>query len=376
MIRSDNALKRLLEESIAKAAAANPDKDTNPAQSLQEFIDFVEWSSTTLPRFILKLPTGSSLYDQIDQGVDYLYFLLDQPLEALEGKGYYHPSLQYCEPVRTWLTDYVRAWGSFLSTAESWKPEYAEAFFSDPGFGICREWYEDPANWKSFNDFFCRKLRSAEVRPVASPSDASVVVSPVDGHPQGVWEIDDKGFIVQKEGVRLKSRYFDDVADLVGRDSAYADCFRGGTLTHIFLDVNDYHRYHFPVSGTVREVRKIPGLCAGGGVYRYDAAERKYVLDCENPGWESIETRGCVILETRDFGLVAVLPIGMSQICSVNFSEGVVPGADVRKGDELGWFLFGGSDYVILFQQGVTFTPAVPKNSHILMGEKFGGLAK
>ena len=60
----------------------------------------------------------------------------------------------------------------------------------------------------------------------------------------------------------------------------------------------------------------------------------------------------------------------------MNFSEGVIPGAEVRKGDELGWFLFGGSDYVILFQQGVTFTPAVPKNSHILMGEKFGGLAK
>ena len=376
MIRSDKMLEHLLEESIAKAAAANPDKDTNPAQSLQEFIDFVEWSSTTLPRFILKMPTGSSLYDHIDQGVDYLYFLLDQPLLELEGKGYYHPSLQYHEPIRSWLTEYVRSWGAVLSTPESWKPAYAEDFFMDPGFGICREWYEDPANWKSFNDFFSRKLRSAAVRPVAAPDDSTVVVSPVDGHPQGVWKIDSDGMIVQKEGVRLKSRYFDSIRDLIGPDSAYADAFKGGTLTHIFLDVNDYHRYHFPMDGKILEMRHIPGLTAGGGVYRFDLKERKYVLDCDNPGWESIETRDCVILDTEAFGLVALLPVGMSQICSVNFSEGLAPGIHVKKGDELGYFLFGGSDYVILFQQDITFSPAVEKNTHILMGEKFGSLGK
>ncbi len=386
MIRSDKELKRLLEESIAKAAAVNPDRDTNPAQCLQEFYQFVEWSSTTLPRFILKLPTGSSLYDHIDQGVDYLYFLLDQPLAELEDKGYYYPSLQYHEPVRSWLAEYVRAWGAFLSTPDSWKPEYAEDFFTDPEFGVCRDWYESPSHWKSFNDFFARRLRDASVRPISSPDDPSVVISPVDGCPQGVWRIDEEGFIVQKEGVRLKSRYFDDIADLIGRDSAYADSFKGGTLTHIFLDVNDYHRYHFPVGGEVKEVRRIPGMCAGGGIYHYDASQRKYVLDCENPGWESVETRGCVVLETADYGLVALLPIGMSQICSVNFSEGVMPGAQVKKGDELGWFLFGGSDYVILFQKGVDFTPSTVSSApasfpalhrespHVLMGEFLGKL--
>ena len=374
-ISSDKVLKHLLEESIARAAKVNPDRDTNPAQTLQEFYDFVEWSSTTLPGFILKLPTGSSLYDHIDQGVDYLYFLLDQPLPELEGKGYYHPSLQYHEPFCSWLREYARTWGSFLSTPESWKPAYAEAFFSAPEFGVSRDWYESPERWKCFNDFFSRKLRSPEVRPVCSPDDPSVVVSPVDGYPQGVWPIDAEGYIVQHQGVRLKSRYFDAIADLIGEDSAYADAFKGGTLTHIFLDVNDYHRYHFPVDGTILEVRHIPGLTAGGGVYRYDAQERKYVLDCEHPGWESIETRASVILDTA-YGLVALLPIGMSQICSVNFSDSIVPGATVRKGEELGWFLFGGSDYVIIFQQGVSFSPAVEKDSHILMGQTLGSLKK
>lgn len=375
MIRSDRELKRLLEESIAKASAINPDRDTNPAQSLEEFFDFVEWSSTTLPRFILQLPTGSSLYDHIDQGVDYLYFLVDQPLDALRDKSYYHPSLQYHEPFCSWLADYCRTWGAFLSRPESWKSEYAEAFYSDPQFGVSRGWYEDPENWQSFNDFFSRKLRSPEVRPVSAPDDPSVVTSPVDGYPQGVWAIDEEGYIVQREGVRIKSRYFDSVAGLIGPDSAYADAFRGGTLTHVFLDVNDYHRYHFPVGGEILEVRHIPGMAAGGGIYRFDGREKKYVLDCDAPGWESIETRACVILDTHEYGLVALLPVGMSQICSVNFSETVVPGAMVHKGDELGWFLFGGSDYVILFQQGVTFTPSVLPGSHVLMGETLGSLS-
>lgn len=47
-----------------------------------------------------------------------------------------------------------------------------------------------------------------------------------------------------------------------GEGSAYRDAFAGGTLTHTFLDVNDYHRYHAPVSGVLREFRNIPGVAA------------------------------------------------------------------------------------------------------------------
>ena len=150
LVSSGAELKDLLIKSIAKAKAINPDKDTNPAQSLEDFFAFIEWSLTTLPRFILNLPQGSSLYDHMDQGVDYLYFLLDQPLEELEGKGYFFPSLQYHEPLRSWLKDYCKQWGAFLSTPESWKPEYAADFYADPAFGVTKGWYEGAENWKRF----------------------------------------------------------------------------------------------------------------------------------------------------------------------------------------------------------------------------------
>jgi phosphatidylserine decarboxylase len=69
----------------------------------------------------------------------------------------------------------------------------------------------------------------------------------------------------------------------------------------------------------------------------------------------------------------------MSQICSVNFEDGVKVGNTVKKGDMLGCFLFGGSDFVLLFQSKVDFKLTVPKESnntykHVLMGEEYGKL--
>ena len=374
LVNSGAELKDLLAKSIAKAKAINPDKDTNPAQSPEEFFNFIEWSLTTLPRFILKLPSGSSLYDHIDQGVDYLYFLLDQPLEELEGRGYYYPSLQYHEPLRTWLKGYCKAWGAFLSTPESWKSEYAGEFYADPAFGVPEGWYEPSENWKSYNDFFCRRLRDASQRPIEDEQDDSVLTSPVDGYPQGKWQIDEDGFIVSK--VLLKSREFDSVPNLLGPDCKYSGEFAGGTLTHVFLDVNDYHRYHFPLSGKILEMNKIEGADAGGGIYRWNSVAKRYHLESRNPNWESIETRACVILQTEKYGKVALLPIGMSQICSVNFADGLRPGSEVKKGQELGYFLFGGSDFVIVFQKGVEPDLTASTSEHILFGRKLGILSR
>jgi phosphatidylserine decarboxylase len=59
----------------------------------------------------------------------------------------------------------------------------------------------------------------------------------------------------------------------------------------------------------------------------------------------------------------------MCQISSVNFEETVVPGAEVRKGDPLGFFLFGGSDIVMIFQKGVSLELLSEK--HVMMGAPY-----
>ncbi|HCI83230.1 MAG TPA: phosphatidylserine decarboxylase, partial [Lachnospiraceae bacterium] len=77
-------------------------------------------------------------------------------------------------------------------------------------------------------------------------------------------------------------------------------------------------------------------------------------------GWQAYETRGCVLIETDKYGLVAVFTVGQGQVSSVHFAEGVVPGAKIKKGDELGYFLFGGSDCAMLFEKKAGFELTCP----------------
>ncbi len=374
MAEHNPELKAMLIRSIQLAKEQNPDRRTNPAQTLEEYYVFLDWAAQAMPWSIIKNfphPTPG-LYDQIDQSLDYFYFINDQPLPELIDKGYYRNSLQYHEPYRTWLIQFTQEWGRYLSTPESWRHEYYLNAYQDKSFGLQNGWYEDPSNWKSFNDFFARRLKSPEVRPIAAPELPHVVASPADSKPQGVWKIDRQSNIVS--GVTLKSKTFRSIHVLIGEDSPYKEAFAGGTLTHTFLDVNDYHRYHFPVGGLIKEVRVIPGDDAVGGIITWDSKFKKYGLESKAPGWQNIETRGCVILETDAYGLVALLPIGMSQVSSVNFETDVKAGRRVKKGESLGYFLFGGSDFVMLFQSHVGFTLTPDAGEHILMGEEYGRL--
>lgn len=378
LVNSNAQLKALLEKAIAMGAELNPDKKTNPAQTLTEYYDFVEWAAHAMPWTVIYQPEGTDIFTRIDQSLNYFFFINDLPLDELDGQSLYNNSLQYYEPYRSWLKSFTMAWGAYLDTEESWKQEYYDIVAQEDTFGISKGWYEDASNWKTFNQFFARKLISPSVRPIASPDDSRVVVSPADACTQGVWQIDEDGYIVQQDEpwVQIKSKKFSSVAELVGLNSQYRDAFNGGTLTHSFLNVYDYHRYHFPMSGTVKEISIIEADYAVGGNIIWNPLTERYDLYCDTPGWQSIETRGCVILQTPDFGLVALLPIGMMPVTSINWTQDVKVGAQVCKGQELGWFLFGGSDFVLLFQKGIQFTLTPEVFSHQLMGEELGRLSQ
>lgn len=374
---SDPELKALMEKSIEKGVAVNPDRKTNPVQSLDEFYDYLDWCAVCMPWEMIDVSeTYPSIYDQIDQSLIYFYYYLDQPLKELEDRGYYYPTVQYCPAIVEWCIRYASSWGEFLSTPESWNDDYFNAVVESGDFGFSEGWYGDENRWKTFNEFFARHLISPDVRPIAETE----LVAPADSKPQGIWKIDEKGDIIQPEGVLIKSRQFNRVSDLLGPNSSYGDAFAGGTLTHTFLDVNDYHRYHFPVSGTVVEMNKIPAMDAAGGITVWDEESGRYVLQSQVIGWQAIETRDSIVLDT-DYGLVAIIPVGMSQVSSCNFTEGLSVGDKVDKGDELGYFLFGGSDIVMIFQDGVDVNMVVPEDgnggySHVLMGEPYAELTK
>jgi phosphatidylserine decarboxylase precursor len=368
LIEKNPEIGNMLEASIAKAKEINPDPRTNPVQNLSDYYYFIDSTSELIPQDVLDDPANITR-NQILQSICYFYFLVDQPLPELENKGLFDNTIQYYEPFSSWLRRFADAWGLFLDTEASWNPEYYQQFYNDPRYGLQKGWYESSSKWSTFNQFFSRYLESPNARPINSSNDTSVIVSPADSVPQGTWPIDNNSTIQVDGGLQVKLvRYFS-VEDLLGNDSEYKDAFANGVLTHTFLNVNDYHRYHFAVGGKIVDNRSITQNVALE--VTWNSTGKKYD-PIDSTGWQFSQTRGYVIMDTGEYGLVALIPMGMAQVSSVNFENGVVVGSDHEKGDMLGHFLFGGSDFVMLFQKQAGFEMTATPNVHILMGEKYG----
>ena len=81
------------------------------------------------------------------------------------------------------------------------------------------------------------------------------------------------------------------------------------------------------------------------------------------------QERGLIVIDSPEVGLVAVLPVGMGSVSSVNLTPEV--GARLQKGDEFGFFLFGGSDIVMLFQNKKVVIDAQVGKKY-LQGQRIG----
>jgi phosphatidylserine decarboxylase len=68
-----------------------------------------------------------------------------------------------------------------------------------------------------------------------------------------------------------------------------------------------------------------------------------------------VATRAVIVLEADEpaIGQVGIVQVGMSDVSSCVIEEHVKPGAHVDKGDELGYFQYGGSTACLLFEPGV-----------------------
>ena len=157
--------------------------------------------------------------------------------------------------------------------------------------------------------------------------------------------------------------------------SPYKDRFENGMFMHSYLSPTDYHRQHTPVGGKVLEARVIQGQ-----VYQEVEAVKensethslklKRVYDSSDlAGYQFAQTRGLIVLDTP-IGLVAVLPIGMSQVSSVIITAEV--GVTLRKGEELSYFQFGGSDIILVFESASNVSLIAQPMVHYKMGTKIG----
>ena len=158
--------------------------------------------------------------------------------------------------------------------------------------------------------------------------------------------------------------------------SPYQDRFDNGMFMHAFLSPTDYHRQHAPVGGTVLEARVIPGQVylevvavpvPGDATGRHHLQPLRRLDTLDNTGYQFAQARGLIVLDSA-IGLVAVLPIGMCQVSSVILTAEV--GVTLRKGEELSYFQFGGSDIIVLFEAKSNVNFVAQPGVHYKMGTK------
>lgn len=218
-------------------------------------------------------------------------------------------------------------------------------------FGIDEREMQLPVEaYGSFNEFFYRKLKK-EARPIAAPEDDSVLVSPADCRLNVFNTITDATRLWIKGKQFSVNQLFGTGADEVKRK--YAPRFQGGSLVIARLAPQDYHRWHFPVSGTLSQRTPVDG-----SLYTVNPIAIKKELDVYTENKRLLH-----FVDTEDFGTVGMVAVGATVVGSIHIT--VEDGAKVRKGDEHGYFAFGGSTVLLLFEPGrVRFDADLLANSY------------
>ncbi len=350
------------EDKFDKALQMAYDKNVPVIEHVKNLELYLAWINDLL----YWVPTENHAGQNIDDHISAFYFIADQkPLSSLQNKVVPFNTSAPLTPFSQWMVKFADALGLFLDSAESLTKESEKTLYDSPIYNM-NEYIRPRGGWKSFNQIFARYFKPG-FRPIAAISDQTIIVSPADSTFQGQWEIrQDSNITVKKLNWKL--------CELL-EGSPYKSRFTNGLFMHAYLSPNDYHRQHAPVGGKVLEARVIQGqvyqevkAIPEGNQNGKHQLHRKRIFDSpDNTGYQFAQTRGLIVLDTP-IGLVAVLPIGMSQVSSVIMTAEV--GVTVRKGEELSYFQFGGSDIILLFEAAanVSFTaqPAV----HYKMGNK------
>lgn len=187
------------------------------------------------------------------------------------------------------------------------------------------------SQFKTFNDFFYRKLKP-DARPLAS-SDPLVATSPADCRITVFQSI--------SEATRLwiKGTNFS-IANLL-KDQSMARYFDGGSLLVCRLAPQDYHRFHCPVDGIMEIIIRIPGA-----YYTVNPMAVRQNLDVFTEN-----SRVVSYIYSDHFGKVAYIAIGAMMVGSIEYT--CKEGQRMSRGDEIGYFAFGGSTIVLVFSKDV-----------------------
>ncbi len=334
LIDRDPVVRMYVNEMIAQVPASKPYQQRH-IENVDEFLCLVNEVLTMAPEFgqsAVTLPLNA---------------ILDWTMGTPAGfAAYRHPEINAA--LKTILT----AWCEFLDSRDSlyvlnesptgWKSADAQRAIGIEQF----EYDPNDAHWgfKSWNDFFTRRFKE-EARPVEAPDDDKVIVSACESLPYGIATN-----VQRQDRFWIKSQPYS-LADMLANDASI-DHFVGGTVYQAFLSATNYHRWHSPIAGTIVRAFVQPGT-----YYSEADSEGKDATEPMNSQayLAHVAARAIIVIEADDpvIGLVAFVAVGMSEVSSCQIDSNLTAGSHVKKGDELGYFEFGGSTHCLVFRPGV-----------------------
>ena len=214
----------------------------------------------------------------------------------------------------------------------------------------------DTSDFKSFNDFFVRKLTN-EARPISK--DNNLLMSPGDGRLLAYTDINIDS-LIQVKGISYS------LSELL-EDNSIINQYKGGTCLVLRLCPTDYHRLHFVDNGVPDKSHIVKG-----NYYSVNptALERVPKLYCQNK-------REWSVFHSENFGDIIHVEVGAT--CVGSIIQSYEPNKKVNKGDEKSYFKFGGSTTILFFKPNtvtidddILIQSSFGFETKVIMGERIG----
>ncbi|ORX36174.1 phosphatidylserine decarboxylase-domain-containing protein [Kockovaella imperatae] len=208
---------------------------------------------------------------------------------------------------------------------------------------------QDLDKYPTFNSFFSRRL-APSARPITSPEDTSIVCVPSDCRLTVFQTVDQaKQFWIKGKQFTLKTLLCGDNGEEdEGLQAVWGD--EKSAVAVCRLAPQDYHRFHSPVEGTLVSLKDIKGT-----LYTVNPQAVNEDLNVFTLNKRAVMLIHANLGPGREQVPVVLVAVGAMLVGSIGWSK--KPGDKIAKGEDMGWFQYGGSTVICVFPSatGITF---------------------
>lgn len=224
--------------------------------------------------------------------------------------------------------------------------------------------YDKAESYKTFNDFFARELQDG-TRPIDESINS--IVMPADG------VISQFGSIQENVMLQAKGHIYT-LESLVACHPEMIKYFTNGTYVTTYLAPSNYHRFHTPCEGVLKEMIYVPG-----SLYSVNKATTENISNI------FARNERVICLFETELGPVAQILVGATIVGSIETKwEGIVTpprdgvmkrwtypnGVRVEKGEDMGAFKLGSTVITLFAGNSIQFIDSIKEGTVARVGQK------